>query len=268
MQFTEHVLDKEEVFHDEWAKSVNVDEVMVDEFFEACTSPENRHIIKLLGDIRGKKVVELGCGLGEAAVYFAKQGADVVATDISGGMLRLVEKVAKKHSVKVAVAQAYSHQMPFADDTFDIVYAANLLHHVDIEKTMIETKRILKPGGMFVSWDPLAHNPIINVYRRLAMGVRTEDEHPIKMKQLKLFRKHFSGVSTATFWFATLVIFLKFYFIDRVDPNKERYWKKILTDHKNLRKTYGRLERIDHWLLRVLPFLKRYCWNIVIVATK
>ena len=81
--------------------------------------------------------------------------------------------------------------MPFPDSTFDVVYAANLLHHVDIEETLIEAKRILKPDGVFVSWDPLAHNPVINIYRRLAMGVRTEDEHPLKMKEIAFFKKHF-----------------------------------------------------------------------------
>ena len=262
------VLNKEEEFHDDWANSVRAEEVMVDQFFEACTAPENRFIIKSLGDLRGKKVVELGCGLGEAAVYFAKQGAEVVATDISKGMCNLVERVAAKHGVVLTTAQAYSHAMPFPDATFDVVYAANLLHHVDIEQTLLEAKRILKPGGVFVSWDPLAHNPIINVYRRMAMGVRTEDEHPLKMKELAIFKKHFQNVTVATFWLTALAIFLKFYFIDRVNPNTERYWKKILTEHQRLEKTYNFFAKIDQTILKFLPFMKRYCWNVVVVATK
>ena len=216
----------------------------------------------------GKKIIELGCGLGEAAVYFAKKGAEVVATDISSGMCALVKKVAERHGVSLLTAQAYADKMPFPDESFDIVYAANLLHHVDIEAAIKEAKRVLKPGGKFVSWDPLAHNPVINVYRRMAMGVRTEDEHPIRMKQLDLFRKYFGEVKYETFWFTTLFIFLKFYFIDRVDPNKERYWKKILVDHKKLEKTYLQLEKFDKFILKIFPFLKRYCWNIVIIAKK
>jgi len=262
------IFNKEESFHDQWADSTNIDEVKVDEFFEACTVPENRIIIEALGDLRGKKVIELGCGLGEAAVYFAKHGAEVTATDISSGMVRLAEKVAEKHGVKITTAQAYSHKTPFADNTFDVVYTGNTLHHVDLDDTLAESRRILKPGGMFVSWDPLAHNPIINIYRRMAMGVRTEDEHPLKMKQLKIFNKYFSSVKYETTWFFTLWIFLKFYFIDRVDPNKERYWKKILVDHKKLEKTYMRLERMDKRFLKFFPFMKRYCWNIVVMARK
>ena len=268
MTTTPAILDKEEHFHDEWAESIDPKTVMVDEFFEACTSPENRYIITSLGNLKGKKILELGCGAGEGAVYFAKKGADVTATDISSGMLDVVKKVATLHGTSVHTAQAYADKISFPDESFDVVYAANLLHHVDIEAALIESKRVLKPGGTFVSWDPIAHNPVINIYRRMAMGVRTEDEHPIKMHQIDIFRRHFSQVRYETFWFATLCIFLKFFFIDRVHPNKERYWKKILVEHKKLEPLYNRLARVDRVLFRFFPFLKRYAWNIVVIGTK
>jgi ubiquinone/menaquinone biosynthesis C-methylase UbiE len=241
---------------------------MVDEFFEACTSPENKIIIKRLKDVRGKKILELGCGAGEASVYFAKKGAEVVATDISSGMLEVVKKVADKHGVIVATKQCYSHTLPFDDESFDIIYAANLLHHIELEPTLMEVKRVLKKGGVFASWDPLHHNPIINIYRRIAKDVRTEDEHPIRMSQLKIFKRLFSSVEIDSTWFFTLWIFIKFYFIDKVNPNKERYWKKILTDHRRLEKTYYRLEKLDNILVKVLPFMRRYFWNIIILCRK
>jgi len=259
---------QEETFHDSWAGSIKVDEVMVDESFEACTSPENRIVLDRLGDLRGRKVLELGCGAGEASVYFAKRGADVTATDLSTGMLEVVQKVAAKHGVRVSVRQAVSSRLDFPDDSFDIVYAANLLHHVDIEPTLAEAARVLKPGGRFASWDPLAHNPLIKVYRLMATEVRTTDEHPLKMSDLALFRKHFADVTFETTWFFTLWIFLRFLVVERVHPNRERYWKKILVEHRRLEREYRFLERLDAKVLKALPFLKRYCWNIVVVATK
>lgn len=263
-----NILQKEELFHDEWADSINIDEVMVGEFFEVCTAPENRLIIKKLGDLKGKKVLELGCGAGEASVYFAMKGADVTATDISSGMLQVVEKIAERHNVSVCTKQSVSHRIDFDEETFDIVYASNLLHHVDIEDTLKEVQRVLKKGGIFVSWDPLAHNPAINVYRRMATEVRTADEHPLRMKDLKMFKRYFSTVEYDTTWLLTLWIFIRFYFIDRIDPNKERYWKKIITDHKRIEKTFLRLEKLDRMTLALFPFLKRYCWNIVIFSIK
>lgn len=268
METENQIFIKEEVFHDGWANSIDINQVMVDEFFEACTSPENRLIMKKLGNITGKKILELGCGAGEASVYFAKKGADVMATDISQGMLEVVKKVAAKHGVSVQTQQCVSDKTPFENEQFDIVYAANLLHHVDLCLTLKEVVRILKPGGVFVSWDPLAHNPLINIYRRKAMSVRTEDEHPIKMKQLKIFKEFFSEVGYDTTWFFTLWIFIKFYLFDKIDPNKERYWKKILEDHKKLEETYLRLEKADRAILKIFPFLRRYCWNIIIYAKK
>ena len=69
-------------------------------------------------------------------------------------------------------------------------------------------------------------------------------------------------------WFFTLWIFLKYYLIDRIDPNKERYWKKILIDHKELEKTYYWLEKMDNILFKILPFMKYFGWNTVILASK
>ncbi len=262
------ILNREENFHDNWADSINIDELIVDELFEASTSPENRIIIKKIGNIKDKKILELGCGAGEASVYFAKKGAEVTAVDISKGMLEVVQKLAKKNNVSVSTKQSSSDNIDFEDGTFDIVYAANLLHHVDILNSLKEVSRVLKKGGILASWDPVAHNPMINIYRRMATDVRTKDEHPIKMKQLKLFSKYFSSLETETTWLFTLWIFIKFYFLDRVHPNDERYWKKILKEHRQLEKIYYRLEKIDKFFLKVFPFLKRYCWNIVIVAKK
>jgi ubiquinone/menaquinone biosynthesis C-methylase UbiE len=263
-----NILEREENYHDLWADSINIDEIIVDELFEASTSPENRIIIAKLGNIKGKKILELGCGAGEASVYFAKKGAEVTAVDISNGMLKVVQKLAKKHNVIVSTIQSSSDNIDLEDETFDIVYAANMLHHVDILKTLKEVSRVLRKKGVLASWDPIAHNPIINIYRRMATDVRTKDEHPIKMEQLNLFSKYFSSIETETTWLFTLWIFIKFYFIERVHPNEERYWKKILKEHRKLENIYYRLEKLDKFILNVLPFLKRYCWNIVVIAKK
>lgn len=262
------LLEREEAFHDDWANSIDITRIKVDDYFEVATAPENRFIISKLGDIRGKKILELGCGAGEASVYFAKKGAQVTATDLSQGMLDVTMRLAAIHGTEVQTVKTPAAPLPFADESFDIIYAANLLHHVDIEVTLKECRRVLKQGGRFCSWDPLAHNPVINIYRKMAMGVRTEDEHPIRMKQLKFFRNNFSKLEMSTTWLFTLWIFLRFYLIERVDPNKERYWKKIIDDHKRLERLYFRLEKMDKSFLRVFPFMKRYCWNLVIMATK
>ena len=259
---------REEVFHDAWADSIDPSTVLVDDSFECCTAPEARQIMRWLGNIKGKKVLDVGCGAGEAAVYFAKQGAISTATDISSGMLRVVEQTAKYHNVDVETVQSSAERLPFEDNTFDVVYAGNLLHHVDLETTIIDMKRILKPGGVLVSWDPLAHNPLINVYRRIAMDVRTPDEHPLSVTDLKLFSKHFRSVKSRCFWFFSLWIFINFKLCERIDPNKERYWKKIILEHKRLEPVYKRLEKLDQVFLSVFPYFRRHCWNVAVHCKK
>ena len=132
---------------------------------------------------------------------------------------------------------------------------------------MREIHRVLKPGGKLCFWDPLRHNPVINVYRRMATEVRTADERALDFGITKFVRSLFRETVYDTFWLATLWIFLRFYFIERIDPNKERYWKKIIAEQRNLEPTYRRLERLDR-LLKQLPFMKRFAWNIAVVATK
>ena len=85
---------REEAFHDEWAAEMDVAELLVRESFEADTALENKYVLEVLGPLLGKRVLELGSGAGEGAVYFALQGADVVATDISQGMLDVAQRLA------------------------------------------------------------------------------------------------------------------------------------------------------------------------------
>lgn len=259
---------KEQKFHDQWAASIDLSTILVDESFDSCTTPENRQIVKWLGDIRHKRILDLGCGAGEAAVYFAKRGAKVTASDVSPKMLNVAQALANRHNTNIKTYQCPADQTSLPDQSFDIVYAANLIHHVNIDKTLAEIKRLLRPGGVAIFWDPLKHNPIINLYRRIAHRVRTEDEQPLNINDLKIFRAHFSSVKYECFWLFTLWIFVRFYLIEHINPNQERYWKKIIFEHKRLQPTYTFLARIDQKILGAVPFLKRYCWNIVIYCQK
>ncbi len=255
-------------FHDAWALGLRPEEVPVRESFEAATAPENRHILGRLGSVRGLKLLDVGCGAGESAVYFSLLGAEVTAIDISPKMLEVAERTARLHSVKPILAVMPADDMTFPDASFDVVYGANVLHHVDKVRCLDHVARVLKPGGRGAFMDPLAHNPVINVYRRMASAVRTEDERPLTMGDLRFFRERFREVEHAEFWFFALWIFLRFYLVERVDPARERYWKKILTDHERLAPTFLRLSRWDERTLRWLPFLRRYCWNIVVLVTR
>jgi SAM-dependent methyltransferase len=259
----------EREFHDAWAGTIDPAAVPVFETFSVSTSPEPQWLRSQMGDLRGKRVLDLGCGAGEAAVYFARAGADVVAADLSPGMLEVARRVAALHGVSIGTQACSAENLSaFADASFDIVYAANLLHHVNIERCLDEVRRVLRTGGIGAFWDPLAHNPAINVYRRMAQAVRTEDEHPLRRSEMRWFRERFAEVRLRFFWLSALLVFVKFYLVDGIHPSADRYWKRILTHERDLRWLYRPLAALDRMLLAVLPVLGWWCWNIGIVVRR
>lgn len=264
----DEILRKEQEFHDRWAAAIDVEGIQVKDYFESCTAPENRFILQHLGEVRGRYLLDLGCGAGENSVYFAQKGARCVAADYSPGMVEVALKLAQSNGVEVEGCVVNAMAIAFPDETFDIVYASNLLHHIpDPDAVIREAHRILKPGGQLCFWDPLRHNPIINIYRRMASEVRTDDETPLDIRIASQVESMFSQTVYDTFWIASLWIFLQFYFIERVNPNQERYWKKIIVEQDRLKPSYLRLEQLDS-LLKKLPWMKRLAWNLAVVATK
>jgi SAM-dependent methyltransferase len=259
---------REERFHDEWARRLDPRSILVDESWEAATCPEHRWIRAQIGALAGKDVLDFGCGAGEASVWLAKQGAKVVASDVSSAFLDLTERVAALHGAIVRTHKLTGDRIDLPPESFDLVYAGNVLHHVDTPLALDELRRVLRPGGVLVSWDPLRGNPLIGLYRRMARSVRTSDEHPLRLAEVRLFEERFEEVRTECFWLATQWLFVRFYLVERVHPSEDRYWKRIVREHERLTPLYRRLERADRFLLRRLPFLRRYCWNLAVCAVK
>lgn len=259
----------EEHFHDEWAASEDVTRIPVRRRNEACTAPEMRHIRAALGDLRGRELLDVGCGLGEASVYFALEGAAVTAADLSPGMCEVTRKLATVNGVALSthVSAAEDLGLP-ADRQFDVIYSGNTLHHADIAAMLDRLLPHLKPEGVFVSWDPVAYNPLINLYRVLATQVRTPDEHPLRLRDVRAICARFEVAEVRWFWLTTLLIFIWMAVGQRRHPNRERFWKTIVDEADQWAGLYRPLEKFDRWLLRWLPFLRPLCWNVAIVGRR
>ena len=259
---------RETEFHDLWALSTPLDQIKVREAFEAPTAVENKAILGLMGDLRGKRLLDVGAGLGESSVYFAMLGAEVTAIDISPGMVKCAVELGKLHGVEITGVAQSGEDLNVPANHFDIVYVANTIHHVtDKDRLFEQIQTALKPGGRFFSFDPLAYNPVIEVYRRMATEVRTEDEAPLTFADVKRAGKYFSNVQHREFWILTLTLFLKYFLLDRVHPNADRYWKRIFGETPATLGWWLPLERIDRVLTRI-PLLRRLAWNMVMWGEK
>ena len=257
----------EESFHNDWAASEDISQINVRQRNEACTAPEMRYIRSVLADLKGRDVLDVGCGLGEASVYFALEGASVTATDISSGMCDAVRCLADANSVTIKTHVSAIEDLGLSTkDCFDIIYTGNTLHHADIGAMLANVLPHLKSDGIFVSWDPILYNPLIQIYRRLASGVRTVDEHPLTVTDIKLIKKHFEQIEIKFFWLFTQAIFVYMFVLQFRHPGKERFWKKVIDEAEQWSTLYHLLEKVDNFILRWFPFLGWLCWNVVIIA--
>jgi len=256
----------EETFHDAWAKEINLDEIDPRRSFEAVTSAENRLVLEWMGPIKGKKILDLGCGLGDAAVYFAMQGAQVTAVDISPGMIKVLKRLAAREKVsgRIKGMRAVGEKLPFKSGSFDFVYGNGVLHHLDCSVSGPEISRVLKKGGRGIFIEPLAYNPVIEVYRHLASGVRTEAEAPMTYAKFRELAKYFKAYRRQESQLLTLGIFLWFFLVERQNPSKVRYWKKIVNEADTYGPAFRVLQKAERMLMTVLPFSRPLCWNVVV----
>ena len=107
----------------------------------------------LLGAVTGKRVLEVGCGAAQCSRWLAKQGADVVAFDLSSRQLQHARRIDDAAGAPpLLLVQADATVLPFADESFDIACSAfgAVPFVADSAAVMREVARVLRPGGRWV----------------------------------------------------------------------------------------------------------------------
>jgi ubiquinone/menaquinone biosynthesis C-methylase UbiE len=240
-------LEREKTFHNEAFSSEK--RKVVDKYYS--TTSRSKKLYKQLTEIgvSGKKVLEYGCGPGSQAFTLASQGASVTAIDISDIAIDLGKKEASKENLDIDFFVMNAESLDFKNDEFDKVCGSGILHHLDIEKAYSEIHRVLKKNGSAIFFEPLGHNPVINYYRNRTPDLRTEDEHPLLIKDIQLAREYFSEVKVHYFHLTSIAAS----FVP-IAPVRGAF--------SNL------FNGIDSLLFKLIPGLKKYAWIIVVEMKK
>lgn len=198
----------------------------------------------------GRSVLDYGCGTGYHAFALADLGARVTGIDLSDvAIQQATERAGRERREDVSFRVMNAEALDFDDDAFDLVSGTAILHHLDLERAYAELARVMRPTGHAIFIEPLGHNPLINLYRKLTPDLRTVDEHPLLMKDLATADAYFGRIETRYFHLGSLLAVLF-----RHLPGA-RWWLRLL-------------DRVDAVLFAGLPFLRKHAWSVVIVFSQ
>jgi ubiquinone/menaquinone biosynthesis C-methylase UbiE len=203
-----------------------------------------------VGDINGMKVLDIGCGDGVLSVRLAEMGATVCAIDISEQMLLLTRMRAEKHGVsdRIITYRTAAESTDFPSGSFSVILGNGVLHHLKWPNCLVEFKRILAPAGIPIFLEPLGHNPMINLYRKITPELRSVDEAPLQFEQFEDIEEIFGSFLHREFVLCAL------FAIPFVRVGSGRVFRFLVEAGKCL----------DRYLLR-LSWLRKQAWLTVIV---
>ena len=216
--------------------------------FYGVTESADRHYYALSDEscTQGQRVLEYGCGKGRHAIALARRGANVIGIDISTEGILQASTYARIEGLedKVTFEVMNAETLEFPDKHFDMVCGNSILHHLNIENVCCELIRVLKPEGRAVFLEPLGHNPLINLYRKLTPRMRTQDEHPLLVHDLETLAGYFHEAHIHYYVLCPLVA-------------------APLRGMPGFKRVIAILEWLDSILFR-LPIIKRQAWLAVI----
>jgi SAM-dependent methyltransferase len=120
--------------------------------FRWCPEGLREADARLLGEVAGRRVLEVGAGAAQCSRWLVGQGARVLATDVAAGMLARGAELDAATGVRVPTVQADARALPLADACVDVAFTAfgAIPFLPDAERVHAEVARVLRPGGRWV----------------------------------------------------------------------------------------------------------------------
>lgn len=182
------------------AKKVSVGDYEIDRYLrtDRDTAYSLEYAFWLLGDIRDKVVLDLGCGAGEKSAVLVAMGAHVIGIDLSPHLLEIARKRVREAEFKeVSVLQT-----GILSGSVDVVFGIAILHHLPLEEARDEVFRVLRPGGIAIFQEPVQNSRLMALLRKLIppqTGEISAFEHPFRDAELEHFCATFEIVARR--WF-------------------------------------------------------------------
>lgn len=246
------VVDREREFYDEEKRSYRMLRRIIG---RAVGAFDSSYDYREYYDVRGKHVLDYGCGSGTATFKALEDGASrVSAFDISEAELRTARQRAEALGVsdKVDFFVGDAHDLDLPDDSFDVIVGVAILHHLDLEAALREIHRLLKPDGRALFSEPQLANPLLKLWRFMTPGARTADERPF----------------TVDDWETCATLFLAFEHHERELVSIPLMPLNLILPMFLQEKLRPVLRRVDGYLLRRFPWLGRYARVTILVLSE
>lgn len=217
---------------------------------DTCHPLEYSHY--LLGDVRGKTVLDYGCGGGFNSLVLARRGARVVALDISPDLIAIARRrmVANRIRSGVEFVIGSAHEVPVGDESVDVVFGMAILHHLHLAVASREVKRVLRQGGRAIFREPVRNSPVLQAARKL---IPYQEAHVSRFER-PLTDRELSGFAVGYSSFRAKAFSLPSTRVLRLLPLVRRYVHVF--------------DRCDAALLQRFPRLKHYAAMRVIELVK
>jgi len=190
-------------------------------------------------------VLEYGCGMKSCINELGSITKFRYAFDLSDYAIEQNRKNYPNTEYKVSDA----HCLDYPDNFFDVVFGSSILHHLSLDKAIPELNRVIKPGGHLLFLEPLGHNYFINKFRNKTPELRTDDEHPLLLSDLRSINQSFEIDKTKFYCLFPLVV-------------------NTLFKQKKVNLLYKTAIRLDEIVFKILPFLRKYSWIVVLIGKK
>ena len=216
-------------------------------FCRECTDTA----VTWMGDLEGKRILEIGSGMGESSFLFSSLGAQVVSVDLSMESLKRMRSrtLPNLSGREPRLLMMDAERLGFRPGSFDIVFIQKTLMHMDGVRVVGQARTLLRGGGKVLLIEPLRYNPFVNLYRSLFSIGRFVSCRFLSWRQVDEMAAHFPS-SRCEVWYFLSVLALPL--------------MRIAGSSKIAALALSSLKGLDRCLIRRFRIVRQMGWFVVV----